>query len=127
MTHRQISELARLYLKRLQERGCFPIKMDINNPHHNEQKHLNHAMWMCGRLVDNAVGATEKEMRWLCYVQGTLSSFGVFSVNQLRWHNAPDKCSGEIRARVEELVRLKKDVDTERTDETSPRRLQYPR
>lgn len=114
MTSKQISEIARLYIKKLHERGCLPTRMDINNPHNNEQDHLNHAMWMCTMIVEDKVGKTmEKEMRWLCYVQGTLSSFGVFSVNQLRWHNAPDKCSKEIKARVNELVRIKKDVDAE--------------
>lgn len=114
MTSKQISELAQLYYERLRNRGCSPSRMDINEALHDEQTHLNHVMWMCRQIIDDRVGETiEKEMRWLCYVQGVLSTLGVFSVNQLRWHNSPEKCADEIRNRINELSAAKKDIDSE--------------
>ena len=103
MTSSHIKTIARLYRQKLWDLGYSPNKMNTQSPVTTKLDHFRHVLWMCDQIVGDQLNDHNKEMRWLCYIQGVLASFGVYSVNVMRWQNAPHKCEKEITARIEEL------------------------
>lgn len=50
---------------------------------------LSHARWMCGEVKKLAeAGDIPKANRWFGFVQGILWTMGIFTVGEMRGHNA---------------------------------------
>lgn len=65
---------------------------------------LCHCAWMCSEISSDALGdEVGKLMRWLCFVQGVLCSQKVYTIDELRLHNAPEKLKEEVEACIKRL------------------------
>lgn len=81
MTDEKILEVISLY-----ERELPKIKVDAYN-----FRHIPHILEMLPQMREFvAEGRREKLMRWLGYIQGVLDVLGVYTLNELKLHNAPD-------------------------------------
>jgi hypothetical protein len=84
MTSRLIEDVLRSYSIKLLQWG-YPAEQ---NAHANGRKAtLAHCHWMCQQAEGWADVDREKAMRWLCFVQGCLHCYSLFTVNEMREHN----------------------------------------
>ena len=73
-----------------------------------EYKQLQYLQNMIPRFPD-VIKEREKAMRWLCFMQGVFWSLDIYSVDELREHNAapPTKAAVEFFYRSHSLHRLR--------------------
>jgi hypothetical protein len=112
MKPEHIKKLARVYSERLSNLGYNEIKADIADKTLDKSALLNHVCWMCYELR-YVHKDRDKMMRWLCFIQGVFAAHGVYSINELRWHNAPNKLKEEIQERMGELESQRDRIDFE--------------
>jgi hypothetical protein len=92
MTPEQVSATALAYERALDENeGLLPVK---NPTAVTISQQLRHVAWMCQETRKFVqAGETEKAMRWLGFIQGTLWSHGVYTIGEMREHNMPTASS----------------------------------
>lgn len=112
MTSEHIRKLAHVYSNRLSNMGYNEIKADIADKTLDKSALLNHVGWMCSQLK-YVLSDRDKMMRWLCFIQGAFAAHGVYSIHELRWHNAPQKLQEEMRERMRDLESQKERIDFE--------------
>jgi len=100
MNGKHISNLGKFYCSKFISMGIPITKGDVKTKLMGPDL-LAHAHWMCTLLcVPIPEDSVSKMMRWLCFVQGVFAAQGIYSVHEMRWHNAPRKLSSEIRESI---------------------------
>jgi hypothetical protein len=97
LTGEHIKNVVLYYADVIRQEGCV---VQENGP-----TRLSHAGWMCGKIVEFVDDKDyDKANRWLGFVQGILSTYEIFTIDQMREHNrsAPEHKAGRA-ATVDEL------------------------
>lgn len=101
MDRKNIDTVLRLYDSILQSEGYSPVCSNTSKRVLTKEEHLNHARWMCNEAIKEEDDI--KAMRWLGYIQGVFGAFGVFSVDEMRAHNAPSKYKENIQDQISDV------------------------
>lgn len=87
MTLELMQDIASRYLERFKDYG-----VSVSQDRHTEESAMAYANYMCCRIKEMArEGDESKANRWLGFVQGIYWSFGMYSINNMRDHNAGRK------------------------------------
>ncbi len=92
----EATQMVRVYCRKLDELGYSPHpfadvdeKVGGNIYSAGKFEVLNHAMWMCGEIESFVrQNRMAKAYRWIGMVQGLLFLGGVYSISELKKHNA---------------------------------------
>jgi hypothetical protein len=93
MTKQEILDTLVAYEKRLKELGYKPVKADLARPVAGPASDRagtlhRHALWMVSEMrILIEQGRLDKVNRWLGFMQGTLWSTGLYSIDNMREHN----------------------------------------
>ena len=80
MTDKKCAQVVAFYEKCMNDADVAPVK---------DGNFIEHVAWMLSAMP-SLEDQREKWMRWLGYVQGVLSAFGVFEVEDLKEHSRPE-------------------------------------
>lgn len=92
MTSDQIIQKSNEYVGLIKSRHPLakPIKInEIDTPVFGGLSGIDHLYWMCEEIkqIARKKDKTEKAMRWLGFIQGSLWFAGEFSIRELKSHN----------------------------------------
>jgi hypothetical protein len=92
MTGEKVLEVINLYRNTLTGLGI----PEANAPHDLKNPSLEQVKAHCHGMLDEmevfvSQGRMEKVFRWLGFVQGGLFAAGIFSIEELKNHNRPDR------------------------------------
>lgn len=77
------------YGKMLEARGNTPVRenraVEGRDP---RERQLDHCLWMITNLKDHKDSETGQN-RWFGFIQGILWTVGVYTIDEMRGHNAP--------------------------------------
>lgn len=92
MTPAEILATVQIYDNALVKQKIEPVRHQ--NGGRSRISHLEHARWMCTQFVAFSVaGSIDKMQRWLGFIQAILLVYEIFTLEQLKQHNAPNKPS----------------------------------
>jgi hypothetical protein len=104
MKNQHIINIADVYTIKLHRMGYVPKRLADLDAHASEGDLLCHCAWMCTEITSGKLSdEVGKLIRWLCFVQGVFSAFNVYTIDELRLHNAPEKLKGEVEVRIKRL------------------------
>lgn len=81
----QVLEAIELYRAKLVAQGYKPQRTVTGGVLPTQQTALSHALWMC--LQVPGLDSAGKRARWLGFIQCTLWTWGLFSIDAMRDHN----------------------------------------
>ena len=89
----RIQNLLKNYNRILTFIGCEPRRIEESSRYFvgDKQTHLNHARWMVQHMLSEEWESKSefKTNRWLGYIQGVMSCFGVTTLNDLKDQTRP--------------------------------------
>lgn len=91
MDSKKLEEVFDFYINYLESQDYKPVRLkNRTDSRPQKRKALNHLCWMCYEAKE-LVGEErlDKAFRWLGFIQGWLTAYGVFSINDVKHHSKP--------------------------------------